>query len=146
MAYHAGWQRRDQRPSIRRQPALAAIASDLDPQHEVLHHEILVALETRAGRHLRLEDPLLHADPWRRLAATTPPGSLARRLGRGPLLHPARLDPWAVLQSLQPRDLRAQLCDYALLLRILVQQRQHQLLQLGQRQAIDVSWDDHIDG
>jgi hypothetical protein len=90
-----------------------------------------MAFEPRAGRYLRLEDPIFNADPWGCLATTAPTGALARRLGCRSLLHAARLDPRSALQPLQPRNLLAQLCYNALLLGILVQQRQYQLLQLS---------------
>ena len=131
---HTSRQGRDHRPPIRGDPALAAIAHDPHPQHDVLHHEILVALEPRARRNLRLEDLLLDADPWCRLASATPTAAFATGFWRSAVLHAARLDPWPALQSLQPRNLLAQLRYHALLLAILLQQLQHQQLQLGRRQ------------
>jgi hypothetical protein len=41
-------------------------------QHQLLHHEALLALEARAGRDLRLDHAVLMDDPPRRLAAAAP--------------------------------------------------------------------------
>ena len=71
--------RHDQLP-IRGQPALAAIAHGLGPQHEVLNEEVLVAVEARAGRHReRARTRSSTGDPWHHLAAAAT--SLARSRG-----------------------------------------------------------------
>ena len=57
MARHTRWQRRNHRPSIRRNPALAAIADSPNPQHNILHHEILVSLEAGTRRDLQRKHP-----------------------------------------------------------------------------------------
>ena len=49
VAGDAGRHRGDHRPAVGGQPALAAQADDVRPQHQVLDQEVLVALEARAG-------------------------------------------------------------------------------------------------
>ncbi len=143
VARHTSRQWRDYRPPIRGDPALAAIADDPDPQHNVLHHEILVAFEARAFRNLRLEDLLFNVDPRCRLASATAAAALSTGFRRSAVLHAARLDMWPALQSLQPRNLLTQLRYHAFLPGVLLKQPQHQLLQLGRRQTIDVGRHDH---
>jgi hypothetical protein len=89
-------QGRHDQPSLRRQPTLAAVAHRLGPQHEILDQEVLVAAELRAGRHRRVQHPLLDSHPRLHLAAATTLGA-ARRLRLGCLLHPTRLDRWPAL-------------------------------------------------
>jgi hypothetical protein len=55
----------------------------------------------------------------------------AAALRRGSVLHPARFDLRPAFQPFQPRNLLAQLRYDPLLLGVLLEQRQHQLLQLG---------------
>jgi hypothetical protein len=92
---------------IRCPPALTAIPRDIGVQHQVLHHETLVALEARIRRGGDLEHLILMDDPSRRLLAPTAPvlALAGRRLWLGCRLHPAGLDRRAPGQSLQPRDL-----------------------------------------
>jgi len=49
MPAHPGRQRGRDRLTLRRQPALAPIAYDVPAEHQVLHHEILVAFEREPG-------------------------------------------------------------------------------------------------
>src|SRR4051794_13859142 len=104
-----GRQRRDHGLSVRREPALAAIADHVGANDHVLDQEILVALEARAGRHLGRDDPLLvHAQIGSAapLAAALAPTLLRRRVPAR-LLHPARLDRRGTLETLETRDLLA---------------------------------------
>jgi hypothetical protein len=143
MARHTRWQRRNHRPSIRRNPALAAIADGPNPQHNILHHEILVSLEAGTRRDLQRKQRLLDADPWRHLAAAAPAGTHVPPLRRRSLLHATRLDIGATFQALQSRNLLAQLHDSSLLFRVLAQQLQHKLLKLRVRQARNLGWGGH---
>ena len=56
VAINPARQRRHDQLSIRRQPALPAIADAAGLQDQVLNDEIGVALEARAGRHRGLND------------------------------------------------------------------------------------------
>ena len=91
-------QRRHHRRAFRRQPALAAVADHPRPDHEILHHEVLVALEARSGRHRRLQDHLLHRRPRGLRPAPTGLAPLRRRR----LLHPRRLGRLERRRTLQP--------------------------------------------
>ena len=66
--------------SVRRHPALAPIARDMRPHHQILHDEIFVALEARPFGHRRLDYAVLMDRATRRLWAAAPP--LARLRGR----------------------------------------------------------------
>ena len=59
MTLDAGRQRSHHRCPVRQGPALAAVADRLRAQHQLLHHEVLISFEPRAGRCDRLENPLL---------------------------------------------------------------------------------------
>ena len=103
-------------------------------QHQVLHHEIRVALEARAVRNLNLEDPVLRDDPLGSFAATT--SRLLRwRRRTVRLLHPAWLAGWfdvrATLEALQPGDLLALLDDQPAQISYPAQQFNRQSLNLG---------------
>jgi hypothetical protein len=125
----AGQGGHDQLP-FRRQPPLAAVAHHLGAQHEILHQEVLVAPEPRAGRHRGADHPLLDSDPRHHLAAAAATAA-ARRLRLGGLLHAARLDRWPTLQALEAGDLLTLRRHRPLELRYLPQQRANQRLQLG---------------
>jgi hypothetical protein len=114
MAADAGWQRGEHHLPIRRHPALAPVAHDLRAQHYVLHQERRISLETRACRRLSLDNPILHADPGRRLAAAAALGALSGRLRLGSLLHAARFDPRSAFLPFQPRNLLALFRDHPL--------------------------------
>ena len=74
VARHASRQRRDHCPPIRQNPALAPIADEPDPQHKLLHHEIIIALEARTGWNLNPNNLLLDTHPRRQFAT---PATLA---------------------------------------------------------------------
>jgi hypothetical protein len=138
MARQVGRQRRRQHCPVRHQPALAAKADHVWANHQILHHEVRVALEARAGRHRGGRHDALFADRQRglpgapavTLAGATLPGSLAR------FLHAARLaglDVRATFPALQPGDLVTLLRNRPLQLRHPTQQLDHQRLQIGIR-------------
>src|SRR5215203_3051869 len=129
--------RHDQLP-LRRQPALAAVADRLGPQHEVLDQEVLVAPEPRAGRHASRDNPVLDRDPWHHLAAAATTMRAARRLRLARLLHAARLDPRARLQTLEAGDLLALRRHRPLKINHLALQRAHQRPQLDRGQRVRV--------
>ncbi len=133
MTGHAGRQGSQHHPSIRRDPSLPSVTYRLGAQHDVLHHEGLVALEARAWRNLRLDHPVLDGDPWHDLA--TPPmlAPLAGQLRLTRVRHAAWLDPWAAVQTLQSCVLFPQLCDQPFLFSRLAQQLNHQRLQCFER-------------
>src|SRR5260370_32755834 len=108
-------------------------------QHQVWHHEALIALEPRPRRNRGLDDPLLMDDPFGGLVAATT--GWAPRLSTARLLHPARLarlDVRTALQALQPRDLLALLAHRPAEIRNTRKQLRHQSLQLGERQTIQI--------
>ncbi|MBV1796447.1 hypothetical protein [Siccirubricoccus sp. G192] len=143
MAIHPARQARNDQPPLRRQPALAPVAHRLRPHDEVLHQEVLVALEPRAGRHRGPQHPRLHRHPRHHLAAATTVGALARRRRLARLLHPARLDRGPTLQSLEAGDLLALRRHNPLELRHLAEQGADQRLQLGRRQRVRIGRRDH---
>ena len=104
-----------------RDPALAPIADDPRPQHQIPQHEVLVAFEASAGGHLRPEYLLFDDDLRHDLTPAAPRRAIARWLRRRSRFHTARLDLRPPLQSFEPRNLLAQLCDHALLFRTLAQ-------------------------
>ena len=143
VAIHPARQRRHDQLPLRRQPALAAVANRLGPQHQILHQEVLIALELRAGRHRGPQHPRLDRHPRHHLAAAATATVVAWRLRLGRLLHPARLDRRPALQSLEAGDLLALRRYSPLEFRHLAQQRADQRLQLGQRQRVRVGGRDH---
>src|SRR5450759_4911658 len=78
MPLDAAWQRVDHSSPVRGQPTLAAVADDMRTQHDILHDEVLVALESRTWWNRRLDNPLLVDDPFGGLVAAT----TARRIRR----------------------------------------------------------------
>jgi len=117
---------------VRRHPALAPVERHIGFERDVLNGDLVVALETRAGRRRRLErhravdGQLRHAGP-----ATTRrrPVRFARPLRRRSLrrlLHPRRLHRRSRRQALQTPDLVLQL----LVLAPRSRQRRSQLLAL----------------
>src|SRR6476646_9266314 len=139
MSDHAGWQCSQHDRSIRRDPSLPPVAYRLGTQHDVLHHEHLVAFETRAWWHLRLDYPILDGDPWHDLPAPPAFGPLAGQLRLTRVLHAAWLDPRSTVQTFQSRVLFPQLCNQPPLLTDLAQQPHHKCLQRFERKAINVS-------
>src|SRR6476659_8223961 len=117
---------------VRRDPAFPPITDHLRTQHQVLHHEILVALEPRSGWRQCLEHLLLDDSPRYRLA-TTLTLAIPRRFPRARVLHAARLNVRPPLQAFEPGDLLALLGDDTLEFGHVFQQLYHQPLQLRRR-------------
>ncbi len=128
--------------AVRRHPALSTVAQGVDPQHEVLHHEIRVAFEARPCRHGGLDDALLMDGPALRLrtAATRGLGRIGDGTAR--LLHTARrhvrLDVRPPLQPLEPGDLIPLLGYDAVQSRHPFEKVDHQSFQLRWGQRLDV--------
>ena len=143
VATHLWRQRCDDLLAVRCQPALAAEADDLRRQDQILHGEGLEAAAPRARRGLDDKGALL--SHRRGAPATLPFAPLsARLLGPGPpvrlgrLVHTARCQLRFLRQILQPGVLRAQLLDLLFQGRHANQQLHHQLLQLVERQGIQI--------
>jgi hypothetical protein len=139
VAHHARGQRRGDALPRRRQPTFPPQPQHMRPQHQVLHHEALVALEARTRRHRGLDHPILVDGPPCRLvaaAAARPGGRAGRRLVAR--LHAARPDVRPALQTLQPGDLGIPRRQLALEVAHPPEQLQQQGLQLRRRQAIKV--------
>jgi hypothetical protein len=131
------------RRAVRGPPAFSAKVDHVRSDHQILNQEAGIALETRAGRRIGLEPPLLINDHLRARAA--PPLPLAGRLRRfrlARLFHPARLDVLLDLRparpALQPSDLVTQRRNQPPKFRCLLQQPQRQALDLGRRKRVDV--------
>ena len=92
------------RPAIRRDPAFALVTGRADRNHEVLHQKGLVPLEAGSGWDLGRDHLLFNSDPGRDLAPTTPPLIFHRFRLRGTLVHAARFDARAALQTFQTGD------------------------------------------
>ena len=99
----------DDRPPVRRQPALPAVADHPRHQQQILDDDVLVALEARAGRRRGRQHALFADDQAISLGTTS---TLALRLARRPrrrrrarLLHPGRLQLRPRRQPLQPGNL-----------------------------------------
>src|ERR1019366_6677570 len=92
------------RPAIRRDPAFALVTGRADRNHEVLHQKGLVPLEAGSGRDLGRDHLLFNSDPGRDLAPTTPPLIFYRFRLRGTVVHAARFDARAALQTFQTGD------------------------------------------
>ena len=107
MAIDPIWQRCQDRPAIRGDPALALVTGGTRRNHQVLHQERLVALEARSFRDRDLHHLILDANTRCHLAAEPPlpllsgPGRLCR------FVHAARFDSWPALQAFQTGDLFA---------------------------------------
>ena len=139
MAHRAHRQRRDDALPIRRQPAFPPQPKNMRPQHQVLHHEALVALEARARRNRGRDHPVLVDGPPRRLVAAAAARSGCRVGWRlVARLHPARPDVRPALQTLQPGDLCIPRRQLALEVAHPPEQLQQQGLQLRRRQAIKI--------
>ena len=124
VAFDTGRQRRHQRPAVGRQPALAAVADDPRLQPQILDHEVLVALEPRAGRRGDRQHPLFADHALGGRAALRTLGLGARPSFRRRPLHPRRLDLGPALVPLEPGDLFTQR-------RVLFPQPDHLAEQLG---------------
>jgi hypothetical protein len=129
-------QRRCHRRALRRQPALAAVSDDPRLDHQVLHHEVRVALEARAGRHIHRQDPhLVHREPdiLRPSPALAPPG-----LCLGRLVHARRFQRRRTLQPLKPAVLLPQRRQFRAQRRVLLQDLQQQAPQPIGFQLVDI--------
>jgi hypothetical protein len=146
MAPDLGRQRRRDGLPVRGAPALALEAHDLGPQHEILDEKARIALESRIGRRRGLDHALL-VDGQIGTLGTPPaaPAAAVRLFGRGGLFHAARLDLRPALEAFQPGNLVALRRDQALQLRDPGDQRDHQRLQLGLRESIDVRGQHHAE-
>ena len=140
MTVQARRQRSGDGRSVRRQPPLTPIAHDVRAQHQILHHEVLVALETRTGRHRGRDHPILVDAAPGGLVAAAAMGRAggARRLGLRCRFHARRLQRRARRHALEPRNLVALGRDSPFQLRHARQQRDHQRLQVVKRQLLQV--------
>jgi hypothetical protein len=100
-------QRRQDRTSIGRHPALAPVTGGGGRDHEVLHQERLIAFEARPFRDYDFHHLIRNDDPGRHLAAEPPLLLLARLRRLRRIVHAARLDAGTALQAFQPGDLLA---------------------------------------
>ena len=133
MAASAAGQRRHDRLAVRRQPALSSVAHHPRGQLQLLHLVRLIAFELRTRRMRHPQHLGLGCDPWCHFAAAVAFGSLAAALRFASLLHAARLDRRAALQTLQPGDLIALRRHDLLQLRVLAKQVHHLSFQQGAR-------------
>jgi hypothetical protein len=95
------------RPPVRRYPALAQVAGRLRRDHQILNHKWFVAFENRSWRNLDPDHCVFDFYPRRDLAPARLLPRLPRLRRRGAFLHTARLDVRAALQTFQPGDLFA---------------------------------------
>ena len=93
------------RPPVRRYPALAQVAGRLRRDHQILNHKWFVAFENRSWRNLDPDHCVFDFYPRRDLAPARLLPRLPRLRRRGAFLHTARLDVRAALQTFQPGDL-----------------------------------------
>src|SRR5271165_5974584 len=107
MTFDPFGQRREDRPSIGRDPALALVAGRANGNDEVLNQERLVALEPRAGRYRGRDHLIFNGHPRRDLATATPLQKLLALAWVRALVHATRPDLRAALQTFQTRDLLA---------------------------------------
>src|SRR5438132_11569327 len=125
---------------VERQPALATVADHPRADLQILHHIDLVALEARAGRNRRPDDPILDRRNRRWLAPTAPALAIGlQRRRRTCLLHAAglaRLDLGPALQALQSRNLLALLAQLLFERGNFFQQIANPSLQFGWRETI----------
>ena len=142
MAGDAAGQFRHNGPAIRRQPSLPAVKHRPGAQDQVLNDVILVALEFRAfGNIVRFEDFGVADDELVVLgtaAAGLLPAILFARAGPGLFLHARGLDVRPAIQALQPRNLFAQCCVFALEPGDFLQGLYQQCLQIIETQIIDI--------
>ena len=138
MPLDPGRQRRHQRLAVAGEPALAAEADHPRADDQLLHDEVLVALEARADRRLGRDHPLLvdgELGPFA-LAPLGPP--LGPWLAR--LLHAAGPELGPALQALEPGDLLAQGGVLRLRRGTLLEQLDDQLPQLVEAKIINIWW------
>ena len=135
MARHPRRQRGCNALPVRRHPAFPPQSQHMRAQHQILHHEVLVALEARAGRGCSLDHALLVDGATRGLvaAAAARPRCWEGR-GLGCLLHAARLDVGPALEALQTRDLGVARRHLPLQIAHTTQQIDDQSFQLCRRQ------------
>ncbi len=137
MAGHPRRQCRGDPLPVRRHPAFAPQPQHMRAQHQVLHHEVLVALEARAGRDRDLDHTVLMDGTPRRLVAATAarPGWCGGR-PLGSLLHAARLDLGTALEAFQTGDLTIPRRHLPLQIAHTTEQLDHQSFQLRRRQIV----------
>jgi hypothetical protein len=122
--------------TVRGQPTLATETDDVRAQHQILDHEVFIALEARAGGDVGRNDLLLADGEPLGLAAPGPTAPVPPvRLGLGALLHAAGLELGPALDAFERRDLRPQFGDRLLQRRVLRQQPLGQRLKLAAWQA-----------
>ena len=143
MPGHLGRQRRHDLVAVRRDPAFPAEANDLWGEHQVLHGKGFKATPVRARRHLNHQSPVL--GHRRGAPAALPfgsaPGALLalKRWSRfARLVQTAGRQFGPLRQPFQASDLRAQALVLFFQHGDAPQQLDHQLLQLIQRQGIQV--------
>src|ERR1700686_200709 len=113
-------------------------------QHQLLNHKAGVALEARAARRGWQLDRAFLIDRQLRSRAAPPAPLVAavRRLRIGRLLHAARLAVWLDIRprrtALEPRDLVALSRNHSAQIGNLLQQLDHQQLQLSRRKIVNV--------
>src|SRR5690625_4102632 len=137
---HSGRQWGNQRPPVRRQPALTPVTNRVCPQHQILDDIVLVALEVRAQRS-RQREYLLLINAQAGILAAAPALIAGRWLFLAALclsLHAAGLELRATLQALQPGDLLAQRRILLLEHRYALQKLQHQGFQLRGRNLVQI--------
>jgi hypothetical protein len=104
------WQWGQDRPPVRRDPALALVTGRTHRNHQVLHQKGFVTFEARPRWDLGLDHLLFNVDPGCDFAAATPLlwfGGLRRFRRRGTLVHTAGFDVRAALQAFQTSNLFA---------------------------------------
>ena len=108
MAFDPLWRRRQDRPSVGRDPTFPLITGRTCRNHEVLDQKGDVALEARSRRNPDFDHLLFNCDPRRDLASAPPllfPGRYRRR---GAFVHAARFDVRTAFQTFQSGVLLAQ--------------------------------------
>src|ERR1700733_14779692 len=111
MAFDASWQWRQDRPGVRRDPALALVTGRAYRDHEVLHKKGFVTLEARPRWNLGRDHFFFNDDPRRDLAPATPLLFLCRFRRLGAFVHAAWFDIGATLKAFQTGDFFPQFSD-----------------------------------
>src|SRR5476651_1617629 len=107
MAVDPLWQWGQDRPPVRRDPALALVTDRTHRNHQVLYQKGFVTLEARPRRDLGIDHRLFNADPRGDLAAARLLPMFGGFRWQGAFVHATRFDVWTTLQTFQTSDLFA---------------------------------------
>src|ERR1019366_5815008 len=144
MAFDSLRQRCQDRPSIRRDPALPLVTGRAYRDHQILHQKRLMALEARSRRDHGLDHLVFNVDPRRHPAAAPPLLHFggARRISA--LVHATGFDIGTALQAFQTCDLFALPADCLFQGGNFTQKFNQQSLKLWTAQTGKRGWRRHI--